>query len=80
MPAPSSARVFADLGVYAGFKLIKKRPASDRMAIIPEPTFEEVVTLGVFNPTRGTENIERYSSGRFRQQRDFLSGRDGSNC
>ena len=62
VPAPSSVRVFADLGVYAGFKLIKKRPASDRMAIIPAPTFEEVVTLGVFNPTRGTENIERYAT------------------
>ena len=59
-PEPSSIRVFANLGVYAGFKLFKQSLAE---AIdLPTSSFEEVVTLGVFNPTKGTENIERYAT------------------
>ncbi len=59
-PEASSIRVFADLGVYAGFKLFKQSLAE---AIdLPSSSFEEVVTLGVFNPTKGAENIERYAS------------------
>ena len=59
-PEASSIRVFADLGVYAGFKLFKQSLAE---AIdLPSSSFEEVVTLGVFNPTKGAENIERYAT------------------
>ncbi len=61
-PAASDLRVFADFGVYAGFKLLK-RPSSRASSIsLPTPSFEEVVTIGVFNPTEGVENIERYAS------------------
>ena len=59
-PEPSSVRVFADLGVYAGFKLFKQSLA--KAIDLPSSSFEEVVTLGVFNPTKGAENIERYAS------------------
>ncbi len=59
-PEASSIRVFADLGVYAGFKLFKQSLAET--IDLPSSSFEEVVTLGVFNPTKGAENIERYAT------------------
>ena len=54
-------RVFADLGVNARFKLLKKPPADSAIAL-PTPRLEEVVTLGVFNPTEGAGDIQRYAS------------------
>ena len=52
--------MMAGLGSYAGFKLFKKLTESSENDL--EKTFEEVVTLGVFNPTDGAENIERYAT------------------
>ncbi|MGB1328378.1 MAG: carboxypeptidase regulatory-like domain-containing protein [Porticoccaceae bacterium] len=60
---PSNAngvRVMSGLGSYAGFKLFKQLDGdSDSNQV---KSFEEVVTLGVFNPTDGAENIERYAT------------------
>ena len=53
-------RVFADFGVNARFKLLKALPKGVINA--PTPNLEEVVILGVFNPTEGAENIQRYAS------------------
>ncbi|MGB1158819.1 MAG: TonB-dependent receptor domain-containing protein [Porticoccaceae bacterium] len=59
--AITPVRVFADLGVNARFKLIKK-PSSGIEIAPPSFSMEEVVTVGVFNPTEGAENIERYAT------------------
>ncbi|MAW23283.1 MAG: TonB-dependent receptor [Cellvibrionales bacterium TMED47] len=56
----NNIRVMADLGSYAGFKLFKKSKVEDDNTA--SKSFEEVVTLGVFNPTDGAENIERYAT------------------
>lgn len=61
-PSASTAiRVFADLGANATFKLFKQ-PASGPPVSLSAAAIEEVVTLGVFNPTDGSENLERYAS------------------
>ena len=57
----TSVRVFADLGVNARFKLLKE-PASGLQISLPAASVEEIVTLGVFNPTEGAENLERYAT------------------
>lgn len=57
----TSVRVFADLGVNALFKLLKQ-PASGFQIALPASSMEEVVTLGVFNPSDGAENLERYAT------------------
>lgn len=54
-------RVFAGLGVNARFKLLKKPPTESAIPL-PTPSVEEVVTLGVFNPTEGAGDIQRYAS------------------
>lgn len=59
-PEASSIRVFADLGVYAGYKLFKQSLAET--IDLPSSSFEEVVTLGVFNPSKGKDMIERYAT------------------
>lgn len=53
--------VFADLGVNATFKLaeISKESFSEP---VTSQKLEEVVTLGVFNPTEDAESLERYAS------------------
>lgn len=53
-------RVMSGLGSYAGFKLVKE--LGDDFDKTVASSFEEVVTLGVFNPTDGAENIERYAT------------------
>lgn len=57
----TSVRVFADLGVNALFKLLKQ-PASGFQIALPASSMEEVATLGVFNPSDGAENLERYAT------------------
>tara|TARA_B110000093_G_scaffold177051_1_gene213424 strand:- start:2905 stop:5946 length:3042 start_codon:yes stop_codon:yes gene_type:complete len=57
----AAIRVFADLGVNARFKLLKRPPIESGIAM-PTPRVEEVVIIGVFNPTDGAENIERYAT------------------
>ena len=54
-------RVFADFGINARFKLLKRPPVESQISM-PTPRLEEVVTLGIFNPTSGAENIERYAT------------------
>ena len=62
LPANATeVRIFADLGVNATFKLLKK-PASGIQISLPSSAMEEVITFGVFNPTDGVENLERYAS------------------
>ena len=56
----NNIRVMAGLGSYAGFKLFKQLTENNES--VQAKTFEEVVTLGVFNPTDGAENIERYAT------------------
>jgi len=53
-------RVMSGLGSYAGFKLFKESDESNED--IEAASFEEVVTLGIFNPVDGSENIERYAT------------------
>jgi hypothetical protein len=56
----NDVRVMSGLGSYAGFKLFKESDESNED--IEAASFEEVVTLGIFNPVDGSENIERYAT------------------
>ena len=59
--AVTPVRVFADLGVNARFTLVEQ-PASGVEIAPPSFSVEEVVTVGVFNPSESAENIERFAT------------------